>query len=358
MIKNIKLYSYKDKQSIGMNMYTKMFMQSYKGKYQNNFANVYYVSKYKNYWTDQLAQLISVKYRKTIADDILSGNFDLIHITSFGYFFYYILKNLLEQNISSKIVITMHDPIQHSSKTLFKKIRSLIAQFYTDKMFSLLKSERNLYIHVHSKSLIKKRFTSYPNLIIEPHPISIRNLTFKSRENNTNSKNKHNILFIGSLRYNKGIDLLIDVIKHSNFTNVQFTIAGKSEFYIDTKYLKNTIFIDEFIPDNKYNELINNCDLVVLPYRDATASGILSDAYAFNKPVIISPVGSLPDYVIHEKTGLIMNNTSSDELSKTINRYLEIKDYVDFQSNIIEFKKQFDIETITSNIIKKVDINE
>ncbi|MFQ9703504.1 MAG: glycosyltransferase [Enterocloster clostridioformis] len=43
------------------------------------------------------------------------------------------------------------------------------------------------------------------------------------------------------------------------------------------------------------------CDLVILPYESATQSGIVQIAFGFEKPVVVTNVGGLPDVVRMEK---------------------------------------------------------
>ncbi|HJW27973.1 MAG TPA: hypothetical protein VJ508_01855, partial [Saprospiraceae bacterium] len=50
----------------------------------------------------------------------------------------------------------------------------------------------------------------------------------------------------------------------------------------------------------------------IQPYRHATQSGVTPLAYHFEKPMIVTNVGSLPDFVPHEKAGLV---TSPDPLA-------------------------------------------
>ena len=56
-------------------------------------------------------------------------------------------------------------------------------------------------------------------------------------------------------------------------------------------------------------------DLVVLPYEDATQSGIVQIAYGFEKPVLVTRVGGLPDVVTHLKTGYVVEPFDSKAIA-------------------------------------------
>jgi glycosyltransferase involved in cell wall biosynthesis len=65
-------------------------------------------------------------------------------------------------------------------------------------------------------------------------------------------------------------------------------------------------------------ELFARADAVVLPYRSATGSAVIPLAYHYGKPVIATDVGGLPDVVLHEKTGLLVQAGSARALADAI----------------------------------------
>ena len=76
--------------------------------------------------------------------------------------------------------------------------------------------------------------------------------------------------------------------------------------------------INEFIPDEEIAQLFQRAKLVVLPYIEASQSGIIAIAYAFKKPVIVSSVGSIPEVVDHGKTGLLVPPGDAKALAEAI----------------------------------------
>jgi D-inositol-3-phosphate glycosyltransferase len=60
-------------------------------------------------------------------------------------------------------------------------------------------------------------------------------------------------------------------------------------------------------------------DTVVLPYRVASQSGVLLLAYGFRRPVIVYPVGGLPEAVIDGETGWICTRCDVDALVDALN---------------------------------------
>ena len=50
---------------------------------------------------------------------------------------------------------------------------------------------------------------------------------------------------------------------------------------------------------------LSAADFVIQPYRNATQSGVTPLAYHFEKPMLVTNVGGLPDLVPHGKSGLV-----------------------------------------------------
>jgi glycosyltransferase involved in cell wall biosynthesis len=60
------------------------------------------------------------------------------------------------------------------------------------------------------------------------------------------------------------------------------------------------------IPYKEGAELFQRCSVVVLPYIDASQSGVIPTAYGFKKPVVVTDVGSIPEIVDDGVTGFIV----------------------------------------------------
>ena len=141
------------------------------------------------------------------------------------------------------------------------------------------------------------------------------------------------ILFFGFIRNYKGLDLLFhamadDRIKHAG---IRLLIAG--EFYEDsTRYttLASTLDIEQqiiwqthFIADSEVKNYLCAADVVIQPYRHATQSGVTPLAYHFEKPMIVTNVGSLPALVPHEKVGLVCE-PAAPSIADAIIRFYEL----------------------------------
>ena len=118
------------------------------------------------------------------------------------------------------------------------------------------------------------------------------------------------------------------------------------EFYDDPKVYFDLIrklnvedkvkVINQFVSNEDVAKYYQVADVVILPYRSATQSGILNVAYGFYKPVIVTDVGGLAEFVDEGKTGFVVKPNSTDAIADGVNKFLSVKDKVDFKTHIHE----------------------
>lgn len=142
-------------------------------------------------------------------------------------------------------------------------------------------------------------------------------------------------LFFGRFEKYKGIDVAISAFNMSGLTGVKLVIAGdgmltNTEESAISDNPNSIVLIKKYVPDNQMIWLIKNSRAVVLPYKEASQSGILPIAYSFAVPVIVSNIPGLTQFVVPDKTGIICNNNEdfvkamrdlmSDELLLTLKK--------------------------------------
>ncbi len=120
------------------------------------------------------------------------------------------------------------------------------------------------------------------------------------------------ILFVGSLRRVKQVDVLIRAFQIVNQTHPRSHLAivgsGVKEQELEhltaTLGLKTQITFAGFITHP--NDYFDACDLFVLPSREETFGVVLLEAMARAKPVVASDAGAIPEVVRNEETGLLV----------------------------------------------------
>lgn len=139
------------------------------------------------------------------------------------------------------------------------------------------------------------------------------------------------LLFFGLVRSYKGLDLLLDALALlKSDTSYRLIIAG--EFYeSEKKYLKQIEDLDvsdQVILKNEYilNDAVPHyfcaADVVVLPYRRATQSGVVPIAIHFEKPIIATDVGDFGNMIKDKQIGLIAS-PDPESIAENIDRFLD-----------------------------------
>lgn len=123
------------------------------------------------------------------------------------------------------------------------------------------------------------------------------------------------VLFFGLVRAYKGLDVLLQSVARAR-QRVPVTLVVAGEFYQDrAPYdalvhelgLDGAVRIhDHYIANESVETYFRAADLVVLPYRSATQSGIAQIALSFERPVVVTRTGGLPEAVREGETGYVV----------------------------------------------------
>jgi len=172
----------------------------------------------------------------------------------------------------------------------------------------------------------------------------------KTKEELGFNKDSIVLLFFGYIRKYKGLDILIEAFPkiHSDIPEARLLIVGefydKPGLYLDQiKKLgieDKVKVVNEFVPNEDVAKYYKVSDVVILPYRSATQSGILNVSYGFNKPVIVTDVGGLAEFVDEGKTGFVVKPDSPDAIVEGVKNFLRVKSEVDFAGQIDELNKK------------------
>jgi glycosyltransferase involved in cell wall biosynthesis len=228
------------------------------------------------------------------------------------------------------------------------------------------------YFIVQSKSVENDLNKHFPNSTYRfvPHPIYENFGTPIPREEARaalNIKEENVLLFFGYVRKYKGLDTLIESVKlmrDMGFALWDVCLLIVGEFYDDEARYRHKVhdlklessirFVSDYVPNNEVAKYFSASDVVVLPYRSATQSGIVQIAYNFNKPVIATDVGGLSETVLHERTGYIVPPENPKALADAIMHYFDEQKQEEFSRNVQEEKKKYSWEHFIGKIEEMV----
>ncbi|MGH7742923.1 MAG: glycosyltransferase [Candidatus Eiseniibacteriota bacterium] len=138
------------------------------------------------------------------------------------------------------------------------------------------------------------------------------------------------VLFFGYVRAYKGLDTLLTAWP-AVLARRRATLVVAGEFYEDqAPYRKlaeaagdSVRLLSRYVPDEEVEALFKAADVVVLPYRSATQSGVTHVAYALGVPVITTHVGGLAETVVPGETGLVVPPEDPPALAQAIVEFFE-----------------------------------
>lgn len=187
---------------------------------------------------------------------------------------------------------------------------------------------------------------NYETTVLPVHnSFKMKNLTKPQARLAANvDEDKKILLFFGFVRDYKGLRHIInampEIVKYDS--NIRLMIVG--EFRSDKEhYLEqiknlgigdNIDIVDGYIPDSGIEKYFAASDLIVLPYESATQSGIVQIAYGFEKPVIATNVGGLPEVIADGKTGYIVEPKNPKALAEAVIRFFDENKSEEFTENV------------------------
>jgi alpha-maltose-1-phosphate synthase len=259
---------------------------------------------------------------------IKETKYDIVHIQGHLPLFFLFLPILKLK--SKQICWTLHDVNLRPSYTGIKAVLELWYMRAVAQPSILEKYTDAIIVH---GSLLKKQLVSkgvnQDKIYVIPH---FDYMYLVNRINNDQATTPgYNIysdylLLFGRIVPYKGINILFDAVRiarRDTKRKFNILIAGKGDLSDFKKLLTKEDYeyihiYNEFIPSYQIPDLFKKAKFLVLPYTDASQSGIIPLAYTFSKPVVVSNVASLPEYVEHETTGYIFESGNSTQLASYI----------------------------------------
>ena len=163
--------------------------------------------------------------------------------------------------------------------------------------------------------------------------------------------------FFGLIRDYKGLDLLIDAFAELGEGHLLLIAGepygdfGKYQAMIDRHPLRHRIVAHaRYIGDAEVPLYFSAADCLVLPYKDATQSGVTAIAFHFGTPVIATDVGGLAEIVAHERTGLIVPKPEAAAIAAGIRTFFEGERAQRLRGNLTEVRKELSWERFAEGL--------
>lgn len=335
-------------------------MVSYKFQYpkflykkeQRDYSNDNFKIEDTNYWIHTANPFNWILTARKIQD----LNPDMVIVQWWHPYFapcYFMLCKCLKK---TKILFICHNVFPHErfpmdrflAKTVLRQGNCYIVQSKTDAEDLQTIVERPIY-----------KQTVHPTYNV----FKIENISEEEARKRLDIKSEKKVLlFFGFVREYKGLKYLIqampEVVKQVEGTELliagDFAGAEEKQRYLDLMrecgIQENVKVYDGYIPDREVEKFFAACNLVVLPYISATQSGIVQIAFGFEKPVVVTDVGGLPDVVEDGKTGYVVEAENSARLAEAIVDYFNRGMEKEFTESVRQEAYRFSWDRMVENI--------
>jgi glycosyltransferase involved in cell wall biosynthesis len=296
---------------------------------------------------------------------IAKKNPDLLILRYWIPFFapaFYSICKYVKKRTNAKVLFVCDNVVPHEKRpgdTFLTKLIFKVGDFFV----------------IHSKSVeedLKKFNKDDKPYLLYPHPVynifgekvtKDESKKFVREKFNIDLTNEKVLLFFGYVRKYKGVNFLLDAMTEIlKKLKVKLLIVG--EFYEDENithekirslgFDNQVVVLSDYMPNEFVRYFFCASDVVMLPYIDATQSGITQIAYYYDKPVIATDVGGLAEVVINNKTGMIVEPRNPSAIADAVVRfYLENKEK-EFTANVEEEKKKYEWEGFVREMMEMV----
>jgi glycosyltransferase involved in cell wall biosynthesis len=132
--------------------------------------------------------------------------------------------------------------------------------------------------------------------------------------------------YIGRLSYEKGVMNLVRAIPLvlKQRADLEFLIGGDGPLLIKLREeiakagLDNKVNFTGWIPHGELADWLNELKLLVLPSYTEGLPNIVLEAMACGTPVLVTPVGALPDIIKDKETGFIIEDNTPNRIAENI----------------------------------------
>ena len=250
---------------------------------------------------------------------------------------------LLARFLGIETVVTVHDGVMHAGEV------DKVQQFLIKR--TIKGADKLIFLTHFVENLVKERFAvqQTPSFVIPHGLLSPDDLKSEVRTLSVRPK----LLFLGRIGQYKGMELLVEAVqKLDSSLYDKLTIAGKL-LYTPSISMEDTdkvFWQTGWLEETTVSELINTHDILILPYVEATQSGVIALGISACLPMIVSDVGGLREQFYSDYPLLI--SPDKQQLSMAIESLLQSPDlYKKISTDLHEWRNSLQWEQIAKQVL-------
>lgn len=273
--------------------------------------------------------------RPKVINYSIIGSFDIVS---------YYLK-FCQKILGCKIVLTCHDVIPFASA-------SQAMETEMNNRRKVLAIADYLLVHnEYSKSQLVDCFgVDSKKIVMHPFPVMDLSKLIKDMDCCTT---KTDFLFIGHLRREKGVDVLLNAweLVHMEYPQATLRVAGNLPSIENLSLSQyegrsDVEFILKFLSDKEYCSLIKSTRYVVLPYKNGTNSGVVSTVLSLDSEVIASDIPMFEQNPLLNQSMLFKSEDVMSLAETMISVYVSSNERNDAKERVSHYRDSFSKEVI------------
>jgi glycosyltransferase involved in cell wall biosynthesis len=242
---------------------------------------------------------------------------DIVHFLGENNVWLNLLPPLLGR---TPVVTTVHDIEYHPGDTESRRLPRVFIDRFIRQSDAIIVHGENL-----RSAALAKLPTPADRMFVFPHPPLTYYARLARRSKMAQTKDGlFRALFFGRIYEYKGLKYLIEAAQLAlpRLPSLRVVVAGRGD-----DPAKGGVSIsapeifdlrNRFIPDLELAQLLTDADVVVLPYIEASQSGVLMVALAFGLPVIATDVGEIANVVRMTGAGMVIPPRDSGALADAL----------------------------------------
>lgn len=258
---------------------------------------------------------VMMSYRELIRC-ILETGCDLVYISFHGlpYFFPLFFRMV---GARTRVIYGAHN-----ASTPRGASNELLMRLYHDYVFNRIEN-----FHVFSRSQFAVVARQWPGKRTFYAPLSLVEYGPSQAQP---PPDRVRFLFFGYIRDYKRLDLLLKAFQQlwdAGVRGIELQVAGECS---DWDRYRRLITHPEavsarigVVPNREIPDVVSSCHYMVLPYQDIAQSAVLTLAYQYRKPVIVSDIEPFREYVREGETGFFFESGSQESLAEVLARVVE-----------------------------------
>ncbi len=272
---------------------------------------------------------------------LIRGKYSAIYFPYKHYWNLFFLR--LFKLFGKKTVMTIHDGILHEGE------ESRLQQWLINQ--SIKHADELIFLTDFVRKNVQSTIRFTANYAIIEHGMFTDYIHTEARTH----KRKPRLLFLGRIGKYKGVEMLVEAVNQLPKDSYEsLTIAGKTLY--DLPFENDNpkiVLLDKWLDNNEVNELLRDSDILILPYKEASQSGVIPMGIAAAMPMVCTRVGGLPEQLKGNEAILVEPNVEA--LKDGINQLIcDSNLYENLSKKMLEKQAELSWENIAKQIEKVI----